>query len=123
MPKNPKDNEIKMKRVLNALKTIAPGKTFGGMTDATFEVQVNKSLAPRQRLVEIADEEIEQQTIRESEDEITLKKIELIVAGIIADPEFGSDSALYEACGYVRKSERKSGLTRKKKESGNGNNE
>jgi hypothetical protein len=112
--KSPKDNEIKMKKVLNALKTIAPGKSFGGMTDATFEVVVGDSLAPRQRLVEIADEEIEQQTIRESADEITMKKVELIVAGIIADPEYGSDSALYEACGYVRKSERKSGLTRKK---------
>lgn len=90
------------------------------MTAATFETQVNKSLAPRQRLVELADEEIEQQTLRETEDGVTLKNIELIVAGIIADPEFGSDSALYEACGYVRKSERKSGLTRKKKTSGEG---
>ena len=115
MPNSPKQNEEKMKKVLNALKTIAPDKTFGGKTSATFETQVNKSLAPRQRLIEIADEEIEQQALRESEDVITMKDIELIIAGIIADPEFGSDSALYEACGYVRKSERKSGLTRKKK--------
>jgi hypothetical protein len=114
MPKSPKDNEEKMLRVLNALKTLAPEKKFGNKGVAEFETQVNKSLAPRQRLVEIADEEIEQQALRENEDGKTMKMIESIVAGVIADDEFGPDSALYEAMGYVRKSERRSGLTRKK---------
>ena len=39
----------------------------------------------------------------------------LMVNGVKGDPDFGEDSDLYEAMGYVRKSERKSGLTRKKK--------
>jgi hypothetical protein len=34
---------------------------------------------------------------------------------VLGDPAYGPDSALYEALGYVRKSERKSGLTRKGK--------
>ncbi len=34
---------------------------------------------------------------------------------VVGDPNFGPDSALYEALGYVRKSDRKSGFTRKKK--------
>jgi hypothetical protein len=33
-----------------------------------------------------------------------------------ADPTLGADSALYEAMGYTRRSERKSGLTRKRNE-------
>jgi hypothetical protein len=37
-----------------------------------------------------------------------------VVNGVRADPEEGDDSALYEAMGYTRRSERKSGLTRKK---------
>lgn len=115
MPKSPKDNEIKMKRVLNALKTIAPGRKFGGMDDESFKVYVEASMAPRQKLIELDDETIEQQNVRETADEATMKKIEIIVAGVIADEEYGSDSALYEAMGYVRKSERKSGLTRKRK--------
>jgi hypothetical protein len=41
-------------------------------------------------------------------------KAELIVNGVRADPTEGADSALIEAMGYTRKSERKSGLTRKK---------
>jgi hypothetical protein len=42
------------------------------------------------------------------------RKVELVVNGVRADPTEGIDSALYEAMGYTRKSERKSGLTRKK---------
>ncbi len=43
-----------------------------------------------------------------------MEKSTLVVNGIIGDPNFGPDSDLYEAMGYVRKSARKSGLTRKK---------
>lgn len=39
-------------------------------------------------------------------------RIGLAVAG---DPNYGNDSPLYGAMGFVRKSEKKSGLTRKKK--------
>jgi hypothetical protein len=40
-------------------------------------------------------------------------KIQLVVNGVLADPDEGPDSPLYEAFGYIRESERKSGLTRK----------
>lgn len=53
---------------------------------------------------------------RDTDDEAALAKRELIVNGVISDPNFGPDSALYEALGFVRKSDRKSGLTRKKTE-------
>jgi hypothetical protein len=103
-----------MLMVLTAWKTLAPDKSFGGMTAAQFEAQVNKSLAPRTRLEELDDEVKQQQALRESEDATTMSKINLIVNGVLADPTEGDDSALYEAMGYVRKSDRKSGLTRKK---------
>ena len=114
MPNSPKENEDKMMMVLNAWKTLAPDKKFGGLSVAQFEEQVNKSLAPRVRLDQIEDEKKQQQALRESEDAATLKEVQFIVNNVLADPEFGDDSALYEAMGYVRKSERKSGLTRKK---------
>lgn len=116
MPNSPKNNEDKMLKVLTAWKTLAPDKTFGGMTAAQFETQVNKSLAPRTRLEELDDEVKQQQASRESEDATTMSKINLIVNGVLADPTEGDDSALYEAMGYIRKSDRKSGLTRKKNE-------
>jgi hypothetical protein len=39
-----------------------------------------------------------------------------VVNGVLADPTEGPDSALYAAFGYTRKSDRKTGLTRKRKE-------
>lgn len=116
MPSNPKANEEKMLQVLNGWKTLAPDKTFGGMTLAQFQTQVNKSLAPRQRLEEIEDEKLQEQANRDREDEITMGKIQFIVNGVLADPSEGPNSALYESFGYIRKEDRKSGLTRKKKE-------
>jgi hypothetical protein len=43
-----------------------------------------------------------------------VQELELVVNGVRADPEEGSNGALIEALGYTRTSERKSGLTRKK---------
>jgi transcriptional regulator with XRE-family HTH domain len=36
-----------------------------------------------------------------------------VIKGVVGDPNYGDDSNLYEAMGYVRKSERASGLTKK----------
>ena len=44
-------------------------------------------------------------------------KTQQVVAGVLADPTEGPDSALYEAFGYTRKSERKPGLTRRRNQS------
>lgn len=115
MPNNPKANEEKMLQVLNGWKTLAPEKRYGNMTVEDYEAQVNRSLAPRRRLNELKDEELRELANRDSEDEITMEKVQFIVNGVLADPTEGPNSALYESFGYVRKSERKSGLTRKKK--------
>jgi hypothetical protein len=111
---NPKNNEEKMLKVLNAWKTLAPAKRFGGMALEDFEVYVQNSLVPRTRLKELNDQVMQQMALREAEDAVTMSKILVVVAGIIADPTEGDNSALYEACGYVRKDNRKSGLTRKR---------
>ncbi|MGH8165489.1 MAG: hypothetical protein ACREP1_14265, partial [Rhodanobacteraceae bacterium] len=46
-------------------------------------------------------------------DRASMLLVGLVINAIKGDPAFGDDSALYEACGYVRRSERKSGLSRK----------
>lgn len=114
MASSPKENEEKMLKILRAWRTLAPTKKFGGLTVAQFETQVNKSLAPRTRLEQIEDEKLQQIALRESEDAATMRDAQFVVNGVLADSEFGDDSALYEAFGYVRKSDKKSGLTRKK---------
>ncbi|HEX8736521.1 MAG TPA: hypothetical protein VF721_14420 [Pyrinomonadaceae bacterium] len=114
MPDSPKVIEERYNRILNAWRTLAPDKSFGGMTLAQFEAQVEKSNIPRARLIALEDEIKQEQTNRETNDAVTIKTCDFVVKSVVADPEFGDDSALYEAMGYVRKSERKSGLTRKK---------
>ncbi len=116
MADTPRENEIKYEKFLKALKTLAPAKTFGGVTLTEFEAQTEKSDAPRNRIVVKNDEIKQDEVTRDSEDVVTMRMCEMIKNGVVADPEFGDDSALYEALGYVRKSMRKSGLTRKKTE-------
>lgn len=116
MGNSPRNNEEKLDKVYNAWKTLAPTKSFGGMTLAEFEVFVNDSMTERATLSQLEDQMKQAIAARDNSDNIGLSKALLVVAGVIADPTEGDDSALYEAMGYVRKSMRSSGLTRKKKD-------
>lgn len=115
MADSPTENEIKYTRFLNVLKTLAPDKTFGGVTLAQFEAQVEKSNIPRASIETLNDQKKQEEATRDAEDLATMKLCEMIKKGVVADPAFGDDSAVYEALGYVRKSNRKSGLTRRRK--------
>jgi hypothetical protein len=114
MADGPKVIEDKYNRILIAWKTLAPDKIFGGITLEQFEAQIERSNAPRKRLNRLDNEIKLEQTNRDSEDISTLKVCETIVKNVLADPDFGDDSGIYEAMGYIRKSNRKSGLTRRK---------
>jgi hypothetical protein len=115
MAGNPKDVELKMQRILNAWETLAPDKTFGGMTLAQFRAAAQPSQAARDRLDDLEDQRTQAQAERDRADEDFLAKAQLVVNGVVGDPTFGPDSALYAAMGYTRKSDRKTGLTRKRK--------
>jgi hypothetical protein len=113
MPTGPKENELKMQRLLNAWETLAPGKSFGGMTLTQFQSAAQPAQAARQRIDDLEDQLKQAIADRDNADKAFLAKTQLVVNGVLADPTEGIDSALYEAMGYTRKSERKSGLTRK----------
>lgn len=115
MPAAPKEIELKIQRMLNAWETLAPGKSFGGMTFAQFQAAAQPAQAAREQIDELEDQLTQAIASREAADEAFLVKAQLVVNGVLADPTEGADSALYEAMGYTRKSERKSGLTRKSK--------
>lgn len=116
MAYSPKLNEEKLDKIYNAWKTLAPGKSFGGMTLAEFEVFVNDSMAERAALTQLEDQMKQVIAARDNCDNTGLAKALLVVAGVVADPSEGDNSALYEAMGYVRKANRASGLTRKLRE-------
>jgi hypothetical protein len=113
MASTPKSNEERLQRVTEAWERLAPNKSFGGMTLAQFKAATEPSRATRRELDELEARKKQLQADRDHADDVTNGKIQLVVNGVLADPEEGADSALYEALGYIRESERKSGLTRK----------
>ncbi|MDT4897100.1 MAG: hypothetical protein QOH25_2177 [Acidobacteriota bacterium] len=113
MPTGPKENELKMERMLNAWETLATGKSFGGMTLAQFQAAAQPAQAARQQIEDLEDQLTQALATRDAADEAFLAKAQLVINGVLADQTEGADSALYEAMGYTRKSERGSGLTRK----------
>ena len=115
MGNSPKSTEEKIERMLSAWRTLAPEKSFGGMTLAQFEAVAAPSLAARRRIEEL-DNHREQAVIeRDSADETFNDQSKLVVNGVLADPTEGPDSAIYAAFGYTRESDYKSGLHRTRK--------
>ena len=80
---------------------------------AQFEAAAQPARAARDRINDLEDQLTQAITDRETADEAFAEKAQLVVNGVLADPTEGANSALYEAMGYTRKDERKSGLTRK----------
>jgi hypothetical protein len=114
MAKAPRETEQKIERMVNAWQTLAPAKTFGGMTLSDFQSAAAPALDIREQIDRLEDQLRQALADREEADDRILEKAQLVVAGVLADPTEGPDSGLYEAFGYTRKSERKSGLTRKR---------
>ena len=112
---SPKSFEEKIERMLNAWRTIAPQKSFGGTSLSQFQEAAEPSRDIRLRIEDYQNYITQAIAERERADAAFNARAQLVVAGILADPTEGPDSALYEAFGYTRKSERKTGLTRKGK--------
>jgi hypothetical protein len=113
--KSPKGIADKVGQVAEAWEDLAPDKTFGGMTLAQFKARVKPSSDARNTLQQVKNSRLNAQQSRSASDADALVAVDLVVNGIKADSTEGQNSALYEACGYIPKSKRKSGLSRKAK--------
>jgi hypothetical protein len=116
----PKDTLEKLQRINNGWETLAPEKSFGGMTLTQFKAAVKRSLDTREELRVLESQKQSKQIERDDADTESLRAVQLVVNGVVGDPTEGPESDLYAAFGYTRPSERKTGLTRKKS-SGNKN--
>jgi hypothetical protein len=112
--KSPRINLEKFERVLNAWTTLAPDKTFGGLTRQQFEAFITASKSARTLVTTLENQLRDALALRQQSDEESFEKLQWIKNGVLGDPENGPDSALYQSMGYVRKSDRKSGLHRTK---------
>lgn len=113
MPNRPKDSGDKIAAVLEAWKDLRPDKSFAGMTLAQFTAKIQPSLDARALIDTLNNQLISAADQRDDADEESMRQVLLVVNAVKGDPTEGEDGDLYEAMGYVRKSERKSGLTKK----------
>ena len=116
MPNTPRSNGERMERILNAWETLAPAKSFGGMTLTQFQAIAAPAQEARRRIADLEDQLTQAINDRDTADQTFARQAQLAVNGVLADPTEGPDSSLYEAMGYTRKSERKSGLSRGNKQ-------
>ncbi len=115
MPESPKAIEEKLKKVEDAWALHAPNEVFGEMTLAQFRTALQPSRDARALLDELESKMVTAASERDIADEASMEQLDAVVRAVLGNRRFGPDSTLYEAMGYVRKSERKTGLTRKKK--------
>jgi hypothetical protein len=109
---NPKMTADKLGKLVQAWQDLAPDKSFGRMSLAEFRTKVQPSLDARTAVNAAEVQLVDALARRQTSDEQSQRLMLLVVNSIKGDPELGDDSALYEAAGYVRRSERKSGLSR-----------
>jgi hypothetical protein len=113
MANNPGQIEQDTNAIVKAWGKFAPAATFGGMTLEQYTNKVQPSLDARGQ-ISTRETEIKSWTDkRDDADVVTDQTNGLVIKGIVGDVNYGDNSDLYEACGYIRKSEKKSGLTRK----------
>lgn len=115
MRAKPEQALSKCETTLNAVAEIAPTVSFGGMKAADFAAKVQPMRDARAEIVDLEAQLTAARARRDDADAEGLAAEQLVVNGIIGNPDFGPDSPLYGATGRTRKSDRASGLTRKKK--------
>ncbi len=103
----------KLQKLIDAWKTISPEKSFAGMTREQFEAKVKPSLDTRGQLSMLLDQMTESRSRQRQNDRVSNNTMLLVVNAIKGDPDQGEDGALYATLGYVPRSKRRSGLTRK----------
>ena len=104
----------RLEHFTRAWKTNAADAEFGGMTLEGFGEATGDSLRYRNEITKLEIRLKGLKVARDNADKVSMEKIDLVVNSVRGTPGFGKDSALYRALGYVRTSERKSGLVRKK---------
>ena len=101
-------------RFIAAWENLTPTKVFGGLTLDQFKATVKPSSDARKSVKDaqiVLEGAIEG---RDNADQATLSAMDAVKKSVIADPTVGGDDgALYEALGFIPKSKRKTGNTRK----------
>ena len=93
----------------------APSAKFNGIAQDAFQADIEAAAADDAAIADLRSELNMKIDVRDDKYKALDQKRSKIGQGVAGDPAYGDDSPLYGAMGFVRKSEKKSGLTRKKK--------
>lgn len=115
---NSREIRERSNKINGAWKDAAAAAKFGGISQTDFQKAIGEGAA-----IDAAIADLEAQLkLKQDERDIKYGEIDqksvMVRNGVVADPAYGDDSPLYGAMGFVRKSERRSGLTRKKDSNG-----
>ena len=103
------------KHFIHAWRELAAEESFGGMTVAEFEAATAEMETVRKRIITVETTLTGLRMDRDRADQAARELFIQVAHGVRGNLSYGEDSALYRGMGYVRKSERKSGLRRKTK--------
>jgi hypothetical protein len=104
--------EERLRNVIAAWEDVRPAKSFAGMTLNQFKSKVQASFDTRDQVVECANKRAAALAARADADDVSNTLALAVVDAVKGDIEEGADGELYAAMGYVRRSARKSGLSR-----------
>ena len=110
-------NNVSTRRIqfINAWREHAPEATFDGSTLTQFEAETLEQLS-LSLLMETAKAQIAGLMMDRDQAHAAMnRKMVMVAKAVRGHLEYGEDSKVYRAMGYVPMSERKSGLTRKLK--------
>jgi hypothetical protein len=92
----------------------APNAVFGGITQPQFDTKIKAAAAADQEIDDLEAALTLKKQARDGLYEALHDDSVKILAGVKGDPAFGDDHPLLDAMGFVRDSQKRSGLTRKK---------
>ena len=115
MSQAPKQIQDVTNSIINAWATLALAATFGGMTLAQFKTKVKPPFDTRATIANLDTQMTAALDERNNADTATADANQKVVNGVVGDPDFGDNSDLYDAMGYICKSDRASGLTKQSK--------
>lgn len=110
---SPSKVAARVQKVIDGWTTLRPTKSFAGMTLEQFKAKMQPSLETRSQLAILRTQAKDSRVQRRASDASSLETTQLVVNAVKGDPEEGENGSLYAAMGYIPKSARRSGLTRK----------
>ena len=104
------------KRYLQALQEEMNDAPIAGVTYESLLGALDEFLQSDENVRKLENDAKAERAVRKQKFLLLLEKMRRTYLGFLAHPKFGEDAPVLSRLGKVRKSERKTGLTRKRKE-------